>query len=278
VEYGHNVKVGYTSQYRGEQFTPGRTVLEEAMDLEQRVPEQMVRNLLGSFLFRGEDVNKPTTVLSGGEKTRLGICKILLNPPNFLLMDEPTTHLDIGSIEALIGALEQFEGTLVFISHDVFFIRAMAKKVLHISAGQLTPYAGDYQYYLDKSRAENEREALTAGEKLTDSRPEQSVALKGGGGSLFKSKDQKRAEAEARQARSKARKKLEEKVSSIEGRIEKLEARQREIVAKLEDPSTYEKRSESFSLNQELLDIQSQLEACTAEWEAASEALTAAAE
>jgi ATP-binding cassette subfamily F protein 3 len=92
--------------------------------------------------------------------------KLLLDPPNLLLMDEPTTHLDIGSIDALVGALAQYEGTLIFISHDVYFIRAVAKSVLHISAGVLTPYAGDYDYYLDKSRATSARAALTSGQTL----------------------------------------------------------------------------------------------------------------
>src|SRR5678809_1713176 len=160
-ELGHNVKAGYYSQYRVDMLDPTRTVLEEGLDTPQKVTEQFVRTLLGSFLFRGDDVFKTVVVLSGGEKSRLALVKLLLYPPNLLLMDEPTTHLDIGSIDALIGALKQYEGTLIFISHDVHFIRALATNVLHISAGRLTPYAGDYQYYLDKSRATSERAALT---------------------------------------------------------------------------------------------------------------------
>src|SRR5439155_24682797 len=99
----------------------------------------------------GDDVFKPVSVLSGGEKSRLALVKLLLNPPNLLLMDEPTTHLDMPSIDALIHALEQFSGTLIFISHDVYFIRQLARHVLHIDAGKLTHYHGDYQYYLEKS-------------------------------------------------------------------------------------------------------------------------------
>ena len=140
-ELGHNVKAGYYSQYRVDMLQPGRTVLEEALDTPQRITEQEIRTVLGCFLFSGDSVFKRISVLSGGEKSRLALVKLLLDPPNFLLMDEPTTHLDIPSIDALIGALERFQGTVVFISHDVYFIRALAKKVLHVNAGVLTPYA-----------------------------------------------------------------------------------------------------------------------------------------
>src|SRR6201995_3010041 len=133
------------------------------MDTPQRITEQAIRNVLGSFLFRGDDIDKPISVLSGGKKPRLALVKLLLDPPNLLLMDEPTTHLDIGSIDALVGALGQYDGTLIFISHDVYFIRAIATTVLHINAGQLTPYAGDYDYYLEKSRATSAREGVVAG-------------------------------------------------------------------------------------------------------------------
>ena len=161
-DLGHNVKVGYFSQYRVEMLNPMMTVLDNARDMPNPVSEQFARTVLGSFLFRGDDVFKTTGVLSGGEKTRLALVKLLLDPPNLLLMDEPTTHLDIGSIDALLGALSQYEGTLIFISHDVYFIRAIAKTVLHINAGQLTPYAGDYDYYLEKSRATSAREGVIA--------------------------------------------------------------------------------------------------------------------
>src|SRR5438128_8106997 len=159
---GHNAKAGYYSQYRVDMLNPKRAVLDEAFDTPQRLTEQFVRTLLGCFLFRGDDVFKKVSVLSGGEKSRLALVKLLLNPPNLLLMDEPTTHLDMASIEALIAALEQFAGTIVFISHDVYFIRALANHVVHVNAGQLTHYPGGYQYYLDKTKALSARAALTA--------------------------------------------------------------------------------------------------------------------
>ena len=160
---GHNAKAGYYSQYRVEMLHPeSRTVFEEAMDTTPRVTEQFIRTLLGSFLFRGDDVFKKVSVLSGGEKSRLALVKLLLDPPNLLLMDEPTTHLDMASIDALVGALKQFKGTLVFISHDVYFIRALSGHVVHVNAGKLTHYPGGYQYYLDKTKATSARAALTS--------------------------------------------------------------------------------------------------------------------
>src|SRR5438034_2222142 len=138
---GHNAKAGYYSQYRVEMLNPERTVLEEGLDTPTRMPEQSIRTLLGSFLFRGDDVFKKVSVLSGGEKSRLALVKLLLDPPNLLLMDEPTTHLDMSSIDALVYALKQFEGTLIFISHDVHFIRALANHVVHVNAGHLTHYS-----------------------------------------------------------------------------------------------------------------------------------------
>src|SRR5437773_5886099 len=162
-ELGHNAKAGYYSQYRVEMLHPERTVFEEGLDTPQRITEEFVRTVLGSFLFRGDDIYKTVSVLSGGEKSRLALVKLLLDPPNLLLMDEPTTHLDMPSIDALLGALQQFEGTLIFISHDVYFIRALANHVVHVNAGQLTHYTGDYQYYLDKTKAGSARAALTAG-------------------------------------------------------------------------------------------------------------------
>jgi ATP-binding cassette subfamily F protein 3 len=265
---GHNVKVGYFAQNRTEMLKADRTVLEEVMDRESPVPEQTARTVLGSFLFSGDDAYKKTGVLSGGEKSRLGLVKILLDPPNLLLMDEPTTHLDMASIDALIGALKQFEGTLIFISHDVYFIRELATSVLHISAGQLTPYAGNYDYYLTKSGAVSERAALVAGDQLTDSRPDEALAVREvKAPSVFKSKEQKRKEAQERQAKSEARKEARLQAEGLEKEIAALEARQRELSERLENGSG----GDVMRINRELMEVTSALERKTAEWEKAAE-------
>ena len=161
---GHNAKIGYFSQHRSGTLDPDKNVLEEVMAAAPALNEDEARGVLGSFMFRKEEIYKPTTVLSGGEKSRLNLIKFLVDPPNLLLMDEPTTHLDIQTVESLTLALEHYDGTLVFISHDVHFIRKLATKVLRVNAGQITAFAGGYDYFLEKTGSLlDARAALTAG-------------------------------------------------------------------------------------------------------------------
>ncbi len=162
-DLGHNAKIGYFSQHRADTLDPEKTVLDEVQASAPLMREDEARAVLGSFMFRKDDIYKKTAILSGGEKSRLNLVKFLVDPPNLLLMDEPTTHLDIHTVESLTLALERYEGTLVFISHDVHFIRKLATKVLHVNAGQITPYMGGYEYFLEKTGAlDDARAALTA--------------------------------------------------------------------------------------------------------------------
>ena len=144
---GNDVRVGYFSQHREGQFNPDKTVLEEAQSVGRIVPDLLTRTILGTFLFPGDAVFKPVRVLSGGEKSRLGLVKLLLDPPNVLLLDEPTTHLDMASVDALVEALRDFEGTICCISHDLYFLNALADHVLHIDQGRITWYPGNYEYF-----------------------------------------------------------------------------------------------------------------------------------
>ncbi|HRT08059.1 MAG TPA: ABC-F family ATP-binding cassette domain-containing protein [Candidatus Paceibacterota bacterium] len=264
---GHNVKVGYYSQYRVDMLKPERTVLEEALDTPQLVGEQFARTLLGCFLFRGDDVFKPVSVLSGGEKSRLALVKLLLDPPNLLLMDEPTTHLDMSSIDALTYALDQFEGTLIFISHDVYFIRVLANHVVHINAGRLTRYPGGYEYYLDKIKAESARAALTASGAGAAQAHHSANPPPRPASTTPSRKDQKRIEAEQRQARSRERRAQQEVVRRLEEEIAQLEVRHRELVAELENPETYHNAGQAVRINRELLDIQQRLTELNPRWE-----------
>ena len=260
-ELGLNVKAGYYAQYRVEMLRADRTVLEEALDTPQKVSTESVRTVLGSFLFRGDDVFKPVGVLSGGEKSRLALVKLLLDPPNLLLMDEPTTHLDMASIDALIGALEQFSGTLIFISHDVYFIRKLAKHVLHVDSGVLTPYHGDYQYYLDKS--------ATLAPVVPPPTPIQAPPAKP------TIREQKRRSSEDRQALGRERRETQQLVTKLEAEIAKLEKSQLELTAELELPATYEKPGHAVEVNRQLTGIAEALARTVPEWEAAAARLSA---
>jgi ATP-binding cassette subfamily F protein 3 len=271
---GHNASIGYFAQHRTDTLDLNRTVLEEAGDGVGGLGEQAIRTVLGSFLFRGEDAFKRVGVLSGGEKSRLALVKLLLRPPNLLLLDEPTTHLDMASINALIGALQPYEGTLVFVSHDVHFIRSLARTVLHINAGRITPYAGDYDYYLEKSGAGCDRRALVA--PLGNHRPAEtpvSAEPERPKMGMKEIRQQRRAEAEARKAASALRRQAEARHATLEAEIVALEARQRELASVLESAPN---DSASFALHRELADLTEALEKANAEWSANAERLTTA--
>jgi ATP-binding cassette subfamily F protein 3 len=257
-ELGLNVRCGYYSQNRVEMLRLDRTVLEEALDTEQRVTEQFVRTLLGCFLFSGDDVDKPVRVLSGGEKSRLALVKLLIDPPNFLLMDEPTTHLDMASIEALVTALNQFQGTLVFISHDVYFIKQLANQVVHVEGGQVRRFAGDYNYYVEKTGWGTATSFNTLSPASASPRKETPTV---------NSKEQRRLEAEQRQARARARKEQQKVVTDIEQQIADLETRQEEIHQSLQEPDTYTNPTLAADLNRELKSISTDLDQLHQQWE-----------
>ena len=268
-ELGSNVVPGYFAQNRLDNLDADATVFENVMSLrtnENQLTEQQARAILGAFLFRKDDVHKPVSVLSGGEKSRLALARILVKPPNLLLMDEPTTHLDIQSIDSLVSALKNYEGTLIFISHDVHFIRALAQTVLHVHSGRLTPYAGDYDYYLEKSKAGDARAALTAG--FTDARPVQAPAA---------------AKAEILNSKSSATKKstpneirkFREQVGRLEKIVSDLDVKQAELAAELEAPETYSTPGKAQNLNRELTSVVDQIAIATADWEKAASKLEA---
>ena len=187
---GLNVKTGYFSQHREGILDPRKTVLQEAMNNDRMNPELTVRTVLGTFLFPGDNVYKKTDVLSGGEKSRLMLVKLLMDPPNVILMDEPTTHLDMASVDALVAALKEFEGTLCFISHDIYFINALADSVVHIEQGKTTVYPGNYDYFRyrqdqlarensgQRKKAEPEKQAAAPSEDYEEKKRQEAEARK----------------------------------------------------------------------------------------------------
>ena len=270
---GHNCSIGYFAQHRTEALEGKRTVLEEVQSIARPVPEQAARTVLGAFLFRGDDVFKRVSVLSGGEKSRLALVKLLLDPPNFLLLDEPTTHLDMPSIDALIRALEPYDGTIVFVSHDVHFIRAVATSVVHVQAGRLTRYAGDYDYFREKSQAGGNARAGTVA-SLGNFQP-QAASSSGEANKpklgLKEMKALRRAEADARKALNAERRAREQRVTTLEAEIQRLEGVQRELTAQLESSNTYDNPSLAMEINRKLAGVSSALEKANTEWASAAD-------
>ena len=267
-ELGHNVQTGYFAQHRTEVLQVNRTVLEEMLDTSASVTEESVRTLLGCFLFTEDDVFKKIAVLSGGEKSRLAMAKLLLNPPNLLLLDEPTTHLDMASIDTLIDALSQYSGTMVFISHDVHFIRKIAKYVIHVEDGKLRHFPGPYQYYLDKTNQDSNRSAEASFSNDTNTKNTSKAKRED-------PKRRKRREAEERQALSKKRKEKKAVIDRLETRITEMEKRQKEITELLEQPETYAAGGQAPKLNRELMTINDDLDDCNSKWSEAVDSLNA---
>ena len=265
-----SVAPGYFSQQRVETLDLERTVVDEALQLANGVSEQEARTLLGAFLFRGDDVFKPVKVLSGGEKSRLALVKLLLAPPNLLLLDEPTTHLDMASIDAVIQALEDYQGTLVFVSHDLHFIRKLGKRTIRIEAGRITNYAGDYDYYLWKSGSASAQSGLVEG--LRDARPSQPVESSAGE-KVLSAKEKRRLRSEERERNKAKRGKLQDLVRRLEKEIISLEETQVDINSKLSGSGVYDDPEKAKKLNAQAASIARQIEQRTYEWEIEAENL-----
>ena len=215
---GHNVNIGYFAQNQEEVLTPNKTVLEEAEDSATEETRPRVRDLLGSFLFQGDDVQKKTKVLSGGERNRLALCKLLLRPFNTLIMDEPTNHLDIQSKEIIKLALQKFEGTLIVISHDREFLQGLSDKIFEFRDGRMKEFLGDINEYLEFRQKESIREVSAEKSKLQELRnePAPKVVEKPVEKKVqIFTKDQKNLQNKI--------KKVEEKISDLELKIEEME-------------------------------------------------------
>ena len=222
---GHNVNIGYFAQNQEEVLTPDKTVLQEAEDAATEETRPRVRDLLGSFLFTGEAVQKKTKVLSGGERNRLALCKLLLRPFNTLIMDEPTNHLDIQSKEIIKIALQKFEGTVIVISHDREFLQGLCDKIFEFRDGTMKEFLGNINEYLEYRQKETIREISAEKSKLSQTEVEPKVEKQNQthssdvksnqAQSHFTSKEQKNLQNKL--------KKLEEKISDYEKEIASLE-------------------------------------------------------
>ena len=247
--FGANVEVGYYDQTQSK-LTPSNTVLDELWNDFKLTPEVEIRNRLGAFLFSGDDVKKSVGMLSGGEKARLLLAKLSMENNNFLILDEPTNHLDIDSKEVLENALIDFDGTLLFVSHDRYFINRVATHVLELSENGSTLYLGDYDYYVDK-KAEMEVSQI---EEISTSNQVKEASL------VNDYQAQKESQKEAR--------KLMRQIESLEAEIEELESQSQAISEQMLETNDADKLME---LQAELDKISHRQEEAMLEWEELSE-------
>jgi ATP-binding cassette subfamily F protein 3 len=273
IRLGAGITVSYFAQDTPETLKGANTIEEE---LEAIAPTTLIpklRNLLGAFLFRGDDVNKPIDVLSGGERSRLAILKMLLHPANLLVMDEPTNHLDLTSKDVLLEALSAFPGTVVFVSHDKFFLEGLATSVLELEDGKYRFFPGDYRYYSERKAAEKAAAlGLEAPEPKKSAPKASSVSTSVSGQGVGQGQRTaapvssllSREEEKARKAQEKRQAKRE---SELMERIEVLEKRQAEVEAAMALPENYSSGEKMKALNAERDAVEADLTAAMAEWE-----------
>ncbi len=268
---GHQVLLGYYAQYQWDQLRPEWTVFQEVASVAGDMSQTQLRAMLGAFLFRGDDVLKKVAALSGGEKARLLLCKLMLQKPNLLLLDEPTNHLDIPSRDVLERALNSFTGSVCFISHDRHFINAIANKVLVAGAGRIHLFPGNFDDFDNIWRKRLEEEAASAGSPAGQPRDGGGDAkpAAGGGGGTAARKDQqrKRREAQWRNELHAMKKPLQKEVESLEADVDKLQRELDALSAVIADPETYRNGTRVRDLQREYQERRRRLQRLTEEWE-----------
>jgi ATP-binding cassette subfamily F protein 3 len=267
IKIGNDVQVGYYAQHHADTLDLSATVYEVVQRASPETPPARVRSILGAFMFGGDDTDKPVKVLSGGEKARVALAKLLVKPGNLLLMDEPTNHLDLASSEALTASLGTFDGTLVFVSHNRSLIRSLATRIWNVEDKRVETYPGTLDEYMySMSQRRQAVATLDQGSQLRDPRGN---VLQKPLASKEDEKQRKRREAEARNAKSAKLRPLEKKVAELEERIGVLEAEQKTRSAELSDPTVYDDAKRRNKLLSEFQAAQDKLDELNPRWERA---------
>jgi ATP-binding cassette subfamily F protein 3 len=254
---GHNLQLAYFAQDQARVLNPERTVLEA---LTEAAPFDMVprvRDILGAFLFCGDDVHKPVAVLSGGERNRLALAILLLRPANLLLLDEPTNHLDLQSKEVLLHSLRAYRGSLIFVSHDRYFVDALATRVIEVGGGRVVSYLGNYEDFLraKQSQGDQSHSAIRV-EQCRESGPEKSAAPAAG-----------QLSYQERKAARRQQQRRQRQLEDIEQRIEQAEEQLAEAEQALADPALYQELSAAQEVNRRYEALQEEIADLYEQWE-----------
>lgn len=265
VKLGSGVKIGYFSQDNAETLKGSASVLET---VESEAPLELIpkiRDMLGAFLFRGDDVHKSLDVLSGGEKARVALLKLLLRPVNFLILDEPTNHLDMHSKDVLLDALKDFGGTVIFVSHDRGFIENLSTRVLELKPGQFRVFPGDYKYYMERLEREANGEFSQNDELKSAAQPEKNSQKEEKTETKRSWEEQKKLESEKRRA--------EKNVKNLEEQILKLEEEKSSQEAQMAKPEVYSNGEKAKAVQKKIDELAEKLEELNLQWMEAAEAL-----
>jgi ATP-binding cassette, subfamily F, member 3 len=266
VHVGSDVRIGYYAQHHADTFHADRTVYEEVAGAHPRVSQTRVRSVLGAFLFHGDDVDKPIKVLSGGERARVALARLLIDPGNLLLMDEPTNHLDLESSEALAESLRDYDGTILFVSHNRSLVRALATRIWSLEAGAVETYPGTLEEYMDSCRR---RFGGADVEPPRVQRSERPIRA-------HHNREDERAERRREAAKKKRVEPIRQRVDELEARIARLEAEQSDRGAQLADPEVFSDAARRNRLLGDYAAAAEKIEELTARWEAAVSELDAA--